>query len=51
MVGVTLDQLATRVRSELKGPTTCTHLSSALRTLADVSALDVYRTDPDRLRS
>ncbi len=39
IVGMTLDDLAARVRAELKGPTTCTHLNSTLRTLADVHAL------------
>jgi Protein of unknown function (DUF2889) len=48
MVGVALDQLATQVRSELRGATTCTHLNSTLRTMADVSALDDYRTDRER---
>jgi hypothetical protein len=40
MVGESLDQLAARVREELKGVTTCTHLNSTLRTLADVRALE-----------
>ena len=39
LVGVDLDDLAARVRSELVGATTCTHLNSTLRTLADVRAL------------
>jgi hypothetical protein len=40
LIGVTLDELAARAREELKGATTCTHLNSTLRTLADVDALD-----------
>jgi hypothetical protein len=44
IVGATLDELATRVRAELRGATTCTHLNSTLRTLADVCALDTYIT-------
>ena len=51
MVGVTLDELAARVREELKGATTCTHLNSTLRTLADLNALDHYRQGPDALGS
>jgi hypothetical protein len=39
MVGATLDELAARVRAELRGATTCTHLNSTLRTLADIDAL------------
>jgi hypothetical protein len=39
VVGVTLDELTRRVRAELVGPATCTHLSSTLRGLADVAAL------------
>jgi hypothetical protein len=42
LVGESLDQLARRVREDLKGATTCTHLNSTLRTLADVLALDRY---------
>jgi hypothetical protein len=45
MLGATLDELPARVRAELKGATTCTHLNSTLRTLADVGTLDRYRTD------
>jgi hypothetical protein len=44
MLGVRLDELAARVRADLKGATTCTHLNSTLRTLADVRTLDGYRT-------
>jgi hypothetical protein len=40
MVGESLDRLAARVREELTGVTTCTHLNSTLRTLADVHALE-----------
>jgi hypothetical protein len=39
LVGVTLDQLTERVRADLVGPTTCTHLTSSMRCLADVTAL------------
>ena len=39
LVGVDLDDLAARVRSDLVGATTCTHLNSTLRTLANVRAL------------
>lgn len=39
VVGVTLDELAARLRAELVGPSTCTHLTSTLRALADVAAL------------
>jgi hypothetical protein len=40
MVGESLDRLAARVREDLKGVTTCTHLNSTMRTLADVGALE-----------
>lgn len=39
LVGTGLDDLGARVRAELVGPSTCTHLNSTLRALADVSAL------------
>ncbi|HZM42930.1 MAG TPA: DUF2889 domain-containing protein [Acidimicrobiales bacterium] len=39
MVGVAVADLPARVRAELAGPSTCTHLNSMLRSLADVSAL------------
>ncbi len=39
LVGVSLDEVAARARTELVGPTTCTHLTSTLRSLADVHAL------------
>lgn len=39
LVGVSLDAVAARARTELVGPTTCTHLTSTLRALADVAAL------------
>jgi hypothetical protein len=39
VVGMALDDVAARVRAELVGPATCTHLSSTLRSLADVRAL------------
>ena len=39
LVGSSLGEVATRARTELVGPTTCTHLTSTLRALADVQAL------------
>lgn len=39
LVGVPLDEVAVRARTELVGPTTCTHLTSTLRALADVQRL------------
>jgi len=39
LVGVSLGEVAARARTELVGPTTCTHLTSTLRALADVAAL------------
>lgn len=39
LLGVDLDHLAARVRTDFVGATTCTHLNSTLRTLADVRAL------------
>jgi hypothetical protein len=39
VVGVPLDDLARRARTELVGLTTCTHLTSTIRCLADVRAL------------
>lgn len=39
LVGASLAEVATRARTELVGPTTCTHLTSTLRALADVQAL------------
>jgi hypothetical protein len=39
LVGVALADLPARVRAELVGATTCTHLNSTLRSLADVWAL------------
>jgi len=39
LVGIALEDLAAHVRSELVGATTCTHLNSTLRTLADVRTL------------
>jgi hypothetical protein len=40
VVGVELAEIETYVTSELAGVTTCTHLNSTLRCLADVHALD-----------
>jgi hypothetical protein len=39
LIGTDLADVATRARTELVGPTTCTHLTSTLRALADVVAL------------
>ncbi|HEY7069687.1 MAG TPA: DUF2889 domain-containing protein, partial [Acidimicrobiales bacterium] len=39
MVGVAVADLPARVRADLKGPSTCTHLNSMLRSLVDISAL------------
>ena len=39
MVGVAVADLPARVRADLVGPSTCTHLNSTLRCLADVDAL------------
>jgi hypothetical protein len=39
VVGVALDDLARTARTELVGPTTCTHLTSTIRAMADVAAL------------
>jgi hypothetical protein len=39
VVGVAVDELPARVRAELVGVTTCTHLNSTLRCLADTVAL------------
>lgn len=40
LVGVEVDDLPARVRAELVGATTCTHLNSTMRSLADVRALE-----------
>jgi hypothetical protein len=39
VVGVAVDAIPARVRAELVGPSTCTHLNSTLRSLADLRAL------------
>ena len=39
VVGVGLAELGAKVRADLVGVTTCTHLSSTLRALADVRSL------------
>jgi hypothetical protein len=39
VVGVALDDLARVARTELVGVSTCTHLTSTIRSLADVQAL------------
>jgi hypothetical protein len=41
VVGVALDNIAAQVHSDLAGATTCTHLNSTLRALADVRALEL----------
>ena len=45
--GTPVAELARRVRAELVGPSTCTHLNSTMRSLADVDALiaALERTD------
>jgi hypothetical protein len=40
LVGAALDDIAARVKTEFTGVTTCTHLNSTLRVLADASSLD-----------
>jgi hypothetical protein len=42
LVGCSLTEVAARVRAELVGPATCTHLSSTLRALADVGSLAAH---------
>ena len=44
LVGVPLDELAARVRCDLHGVATCTHLNSTMRALADVRALAASMT-------
>ena len=39
VVGVRTDELAVMAREALRGPTTCTHLTSTIRSLADVGHL------------
>jgi hypothetical protein len=39
LVGVAVDEVPARSRRHLTGPTTCTHLTSTMRCLADVPAL------------
>ena len=43
VVGVALTDLPRMVRADLVGTTTCTHLNSTLRALADAQALDALR--------
>jgi hypothetical protein len=38
-VGASRDDIADRVRADLRGRSTCTHLNSTLRCLADVGPL------------
>ncbi len=42
IIGMTLDDLHFRVRNDLTGTTTCTHLNDLLRTVADAQALIEY---------
>ena len=42
IVGLPLDQVAARARDDLRGPATCTHLTSTLRSLADVDHLIAF---------
>ena len=46
VVGVALDDLAGVARTELVGVSTCTHLTSTLRSLADVQALAQLMRSP-----
>ncbi|MDZ7675364.1 MAG: DUF2889 domain-containing protein [Acidimicrobiales bacterium] len=39
LVGVSIADLDVRARTELRGPTTCTHLTSTMRSMADVACL------------
>jgi hypothetical protein len=39
LAGTPVRDLPVRVRAELVGPSTCTHLNSTVRSLADVGAL------------
>ena len=42
LLGISLDDIDVRARTELVGATTCTHLTSTLRSLADVRALTEF---------
>ena len=42
VLGLGVDELPARVRAALVGPSTCTHLNSTLRGLADVTALEAH---------
>ena len=45
--GTPVRDLPARVRAELVGPSTCTHLNSTVRSLADVAALvDALEVEP-----
>jgi hypothetical protein len=44
IVGVALDEIAAEVHNQLTGVTTCTHLNSTLRALADVRTLGLILT-------
>jgi len=39
LVGIDLAEVVARVRADFVGPSTCTHLNSTLRALADLQAL------------
>ena len=43
LIGVALSDIPARVRADFAGETTCTHLNSSLRTLADAAVLSVAR--------
>jgi hypothetical protein len=45
LVGVALDEIPARIRAALTGVTTCTHLNSSLRVLADARSLAPLRHD------
>ena len=52
LIGAALSDLPARVRTDFAGATTCTHLNSTLRTLADAGALAVTvgtRLETDRM--
>jgi hypothetical protein len=48
IVGTPVDDLRRRVRAELVGTTTCTHLNDVLRSLADLPALAAHVDGPSR---
>lgn len=48
LVGVSAAELAERARRDLRGPTTCTHLTSTMRSMADVSYLTALESRGNR---